>query len=818
MAGSVVAFRDMTEREQADRDTARRNEYLTALHETALALLARSEPSDLLEAITERAGALVGTPHGHVYLLEEGGEELRVRVGTGLFSRYVGFAIRSGEGLAGRVWETGRPLAVEDYDTWPGRRAGFERGVMRAVAGVPLESGGRVTGVLALAYVEEGRRFGPNELDALGRFAELASVVLDNARLAESAEAELSDLRRAEAALRESEERYRAVVEQTSEGVYLVDAGTLRIVESNAAYQGLLGYSAPELEHMTLYDIVAHDRESIDGHVRALLENGHHVAAGRKQRRKDGTLVDVEASSSLISYGGRQVMCVVVHDVGERIRAQEALRASEERYQLAVAGSNDGIWDWDLTTNEVYYSPRWKQMLGYEDAEMPNAFEEWRGRVHVDDLERVLGAIDAYLRGEMPVYEVEHRLLHRDGEYRWILSRGAAVRDAAGRAYRMAGSHTDVTERRRAEEELRRSEANLAEAQRIAHLGSWEWDIGANEERWSDEVYRIFGFEPRAFTPTFEIFLGTIHPDDRQMVREAVGAALQGERPYSIDHRVVRPDGEERVVHEQAEVMRDDEGQPLRMVGTVHDITERRRAEQEVERALEVRNQFLSIASHELKTPITLLKGYAQLLEERARQRGDATSARPLATMNRQVDRMARLIDDLLDVSRIESGKVRFDMRPFELAAAVREIVQEVAESARGFTVHFEDGAGETWVHGDRMRIQQVVTNLLTNAVKYSGESRDVEACLEPRDGRAVVSVTDAGIGIPERQQKDVFELYFRGANASANNYGGLGLGLFISKTILDRHGGEIAVASREGAGSTFSFSLPVLAEGAPRD
>ncbi len=697
--GAVVAFRDVSARKEAEQDARRQTEYLSALHDTTLALVNRLEPTNLLQDIIARAGALVGTQHGYIYLLNPYAQELQVTVGTGIFQEYVSSPIKLGEGLAGRVWESGEPIVVDNYDAWEGRLVGFGRGIMQAAVGLPLRSGSEVVGVLALAYTEQGRTFGPNEISTLSRFAELASVVLENARLYTSARQEIA----------------------------------------------------------------------------------------------------------------------------ERERVEAALRESEDRFQVAITGANDGIWDWNVLTDEVYLSPRWKEMIGYSDEELPNRFDSWRECVHPDDLKGALAALQSYLRGETPVFELEHRLQHKDGSYRWILSRGASVRDASGKLYRMAGSHTDITERRKAEDELRRSEANLAASQRIAHLGSWEWDVIANEEHWSDEVYRIFGYTPQQFTPTYDIFLSCLHPDDRAVVIQAVEDALDNKHPYHVEHRIVRPDGTERTVLEQAEVVFDEGGSRVRMIGTVQDITERKRAEEQhnellaqVERALEIRNQFLSIASHELKTPVTLLKGYAQLIEEKARQRNDTSYQKPIATINRQVDRMTQLINDLLDVSRIESGKVEFDMQPFDLNLAVEEIVHEIEATMPGLKLELEQQAEGVWVYGDRIRIQQVITNLVTNAVKYSDKSKDVNVCVQREAAKALVTVTDRGIGIPDQQQAQVFNLYFRGANASANNYGGLGLGLYISKTILDRHGGEIGLHSEEGVGSTFYFSLPIHASTHP--
>lgn len=246
------------------------------------------------------------------------------------------------------------------------------------------------------------------------------------------------------------------------------------------------------------------------------------------------------------------------------------------------------------------------------------------------------------------------------------------------------------------------------------------------------------------------------------------------------------------------------------------DITERQQAEEQreellaqVEHALDLRNQFLSIASHELKTPITLLKGYAHILRGQLEKTVDVNKLKPLRVIDRQVGRMARLVDELLDASRIESGKIRFEMAPFALNEALDEVISEVRVSAPDFVVRVDEAARNLWVVGDRERIQQVMTNLLTNAIKYSAKRKEVGVCIRRDDNNAVVSIGDYGIGIPEEQQSEVFELYFRATNASVNNYGGLGMGLYISKHIIDHHGGAIGLRSEQGEGSTFTFSLP---------
>jgi diguanylate cyclase (GGDEF)-like protein/PAS domain S-box-containing protein len=249
------------------------------------------------------------------------------------------------------------------------------------------------------------------------------------------------------------------------------------------------------------------------------------------------------------------------------------------------------------------------------------------------------------------------------------------------------------------------------------------------------------------------------------------------------------------------------------------DITARRRDEAEraallarVEAALAFRTRYIAITAHELRSPLTILKGTAQLLLRQARSGGEERLLRSLGMIDQQVDRMARLIDDLGDVARIEGEGLALDAAPLDLRALLVEAVAEAGLAAPDFALRLDAPAGAVWVRGDRARLQQVLTNLLTNAVKYSGARREADVTLRRDGDRALVAVADHGIGIPAAQQAAVFEPYVRAANATAGNHGGLGLGLFISKAIVERHGGTPGLVSEEGLGSTFTLALPLLA------
>lgn len=249
--------------------------------------------------------------------------------------------------------------------------------------------------------------------------------------------------------------RYAAVVKQISEGMAQVDAGSKVILEANPSFAAMLGYETAGMVGLSLYKIAQQEPLEVDNDFEQVLSNGQFLIGERSYRRKNGGSLDVEVNASRIYYGGRDVLVMVLRDITARKEAEKALIASQERYQLATQGANDGLWDWDLKTNEIYFSARWKAMLGYEDGEIKNSPDEWFNLVHPDDLKDLTANLDAHLGGRGGHFQSEHRVRHRDGSYRWMLSRGQAIWSADGSPYRMAGSQTDITDRKSSEEQFR---------------------------------------------------------------------------------------------------------------------------------------------------------------------------------------------------------------------------------------------------------------------------------------------------------------------------------------------------------------------------
>jgi PAS domain S-box-containing protein len=425
------------------------------------------------------------------------------------------------------------------------------------------------------------------------------------------------------------------------------------------------------------------------------------------------------------------------------------------------------------------------------------------------------------LRSGMAYRNDDDVFVRRDGT-RLPVDYTSAPIIADGRVSGSVVAFGDITERKRAGEALWESEERLRTIMDNSPAIIFMKDVDGRYTFVNHRFEQLFHVQREHAVGKSD---ADIFPKE---IAEALRAndleVLQTGAPLEREEVVPQDDGQHTYISIKFPLY-SSQGIPNVVCGISTDITARKQAEEqrtvllaEVERALAVRNQFLSIASHELKTPVTLLRGYSQILNRQAEKKNDTAALRPLQVIDRQIERMTRLIDDLLDVSRIESGAIEFQMAPFDLVEALREVIGEVGVYAPEFKLRVQDGVGELWLSGDRQRIQQVMTNLMTNAIKYASDRREADVRVERDGDQAVVSVTDYGIGIPQEQQSQVFERYFRGANASANNYGGLGMGLYISRYIIRRHRGSISVESEQGKGSTFTFTLPLTGRSVTND
>jgi PAS domain S-box-containing protein len=544
------------------------------------------------------------------------------------------------------------------------------------------------------------------------------------------------------------------------------------------------------------YDI---SRVATDGTGRALWTQGHFFPV----RGADGQLTHV----------------VLTHiDLSEQKESEQALREGEERLRLAQRAAHIGTFDWHVPSGRVAWTEEEERLFGLAPGTFPGSIDAWGRFVVAEDLPRMhrlmAGAME---RGEREL-DFAFRIRRPDGEVRWIEGSAEFLYDADGAPLRMVGVNVDVTERVRAEDERRRSEALLREMERIARIGSWEWNLETQALWWSEELYHVYGVDPASGPMTFERFLALLHAEDRPMVQRAVQRALQDGQPFAFDHRVIRPGGQVRYLNGRGRVFHDGEGRPVRMVGSSQDITERKqveeallRAKEEAEAANRAKSDFLAVMSHELRTPLNAIGGYAELIELGVR--GSVTDAQrhDLHRIQQSQRHLLRLINEVLSYARMEAGAVSFDLADVNVAERVgaAEAMVLPQASARGIAVERCVCPGELVARVDAERLQQILLNLLTNAVKFTPPGGRIGIRVEPAGGAVAIRVWDTGVGIAPEKLSTVFEPFVQVGRGLSNPMDGVGLGLAISRDLARGMGGDLVAESQPGAGSTFTLLVP---------
>ncbi len=684
-------------------------------------------------------------------------------------------------------------------------------------------------------YVELAGIRAPYRVLSLTLFASLALIVcwLSASR------------RRVEEALRDSQQRWRSLTEALPQLVWGAgpDGGCDYFSRQWTTYTGipesqLLGWAWMEALHpddrgrtRQFWTESVAGRQPYDVEYRIRRSDGTYgwfKTRGTPIRDTDSRIVKWFGTCTDISDRKRAEQALMDHEL-ELSQARDLLeikvmertkelRRSEAYLEEAQKLSKTGSFGWDLSSGEIYWSDETYRILGY-GREIRPGLEAVLQRTHPEDRGRAQQVIDRASRDARD-FDLEHRLLMPDGSVKHVRVVGHLLETGQPGRAELVGAITDITERKRAETALRQTEAYLEEAQRLTHTGSWAWNVARRENvHWSQEHYRLFGLDPQSDSPSFEAAYQRIHPEDRATFNEVVERAIRERSDFEVDFRAVLPDGSTKYLHSVGHPVFSATGELVEFVGTGMDITERRRAEKERERLRQVQADLAHInrattmgeltasLAHEINQPIAAAVTDARTcLRWLAREQPDLAEARESAArMVKAVTRASDIISRLRQL--FKKGT------PQTSVVDVSEVIQEmvillrVEASRYSVSIQTELSADSPRVMADRVQLQQVLMNLMLNGIEgmhdtKSGAQLTIRS-LRGEGGQLLISVSDTGVGLPPEQADQIFNAFF------STKAQGTGMGLSISRSIIESHGGRLWATSNSGRGATFNFTLP---------
>ncbi len=479
----------------------------------------------------------------------------------------------------------------------------------------------------------------------------------------------------------------------------------------------------------------------------------------------------------------------------------------------------DGWWDWCLDNNIIYYSDKWKEIIGHHPDKLYNDLSVWQNYMHHQDLRQTYQLIEDCKEGKIDNFEIEQRFYNQNNETVYVNCKMCMIRQPDLNSMRIIGIIKDITPLKSTEDELQKKDLLLDQTQEIAKMGSWEWDVQANKVLWSAQLFKLFGVEGQQIQLRADSLLQFVHPEDLQRVLGEVQRCIQYNQLLPIECRVKTQDQREIFVRCEAKAELADFNQFSKIIGVIRDITDEKNnenalvaAKENAENSAKIKEDFISTMSHELRTPMNAVLGMTNLLLQENPQKHQE---KYLEVLQSAAKNLLLLINDILDISKIEAGKVVFENIDFNIEELLQNITNIYQYTAKEKGLQL-DLVYDTNIHsllvGDPTKMTQILTNLISNAIKFTNQGRvTIELRLVEMDADSntiLFLVKDTGIGIPASKLHTIFESFTQADTATSRKYGGTGLGLTICKNYIQLQGGKLAVESEETKGSTFSFTL----------
>jgi len=627
-------------------------------------------------------------------------------------------------------------------------------------------------------------------------------IVLNNQKLIHSYFRDVTEVVR-------MQEEFQTYIEQAPYGILVADTNGTYLEVNKKAIE-ILGYTKAEFLKLSLHEIVGDEHKAlVDDFQKRLLEKGH-LSEEVQLLRKDKRLIDIKITAVKMT---NEKLIAFLEDITLEKAMQRKLKASEERLHLAMDAAEHGFWDWDLDNNEAYMSPRYFTMLGYTPGELPMSFETWKNLLHPADQGKIVEKIKGKIENGIPFAE-EFRLKTKTGNWQWVLGRGKSFSvDEKGIPHRAVGTHTDITERKRIEKELRKNEERyrgLIESQKdlIVRVNP------ENEFTYVNDAYlETFGKTRNEIIG--KSFMPLIHEDDVEHTMEAFKKIEEPPYRVYLEQRAMTVNGWRWLAWEDYAI-KNEAGEIIEIQGVGRDITDLKLAQFAAEAANQAKSEFLANMSHEIRTPLNAVIGFSDLLEDYIEVK---TGEKYLEGIKTAGENLLDLINDILDLSKIEAGKFNLEYQMTDLKDILNDLFSIFYHQGEEKNLELSFKVDENIppvIYTDKTRIRQILLNLIGNAIKFtdtgSVKVRISANKMNKKISQLIFEVKDTGIGIKPEQQEKIFEAFEQQDGQSTRRYGGTGLGLAISKRLAEMMNGSLTLESTIGEGSTFTLTLKDVA------